>query len=100
MAEPRGVLRSTTRSGKRILVAVAGSVVLLAGLAMLALPGPGIATVIAGLAILSTEFQWARRMLFHARAYARRAADRVRRRGPRDGGDWAGQRRGGNDRAA
>jgi tellurite resistance protein TerC len=33
------------------------------GAAMLILPGPGIATIIAGLAILATEYAWARRYL-------------------------------------
>jgi uncharacterized protein (TIGR02611 family) len=100
MAEPKGVLRSTSSSGKRILVAVAGSVVVVVGLALLVLPGPGIAVVIAGLAILATEFIWARRLLQRARAYARRTAQKVRGRGAADGGDWARPRSGGSDRAA
>jgi len=36
---------------------------LLAGLAMLALPGPGWLTIAAGLAVLAREFSWARRLL-------------------------------------
>ena len=35
----------------------------MAGIAMLALPGPGWLTIAAGLAILATEFVWARRAL-------------------------------------
>ena len=34
---------------------------LLAGFAMLVLPGPGIIVIILGLAILATEFAWAER---------------------------------------
>ena len=37
--------------------------VLLAGVAMLALPGPGMVVIIVGLVILATEFAWAQRLL-------------------------------------
>ena len=36
---------------------------LVAGIAMLVLPGPGWLTIAAGLAVLATEFAWARRWL-------------------------------------
>ncbi len=45
----------------KVAVAVVGSAVLLAGLVMLATPGPGWAAILLGLAILSTEFEWAAR---------------------------------------
>jgi hypothetical protein len=48
----------TTRRAKRALVAVAGSILALAGVALLVLPGPGFVLVAAGLAILATEFAW------------------------------------------
>lgn len=48
---------------KKILVACAGGVVLLAGLTMLLLPGPAFVVIPAGLAILAIEFGWARRLL-------------------------------------
>ena len=47
----------------RIARTAAGGLLLIAGIAMLALPGPGWLTIAAGLAILATEFAWARRML-------------------------------------
>ena len=50
-------------NARRIIVLVVGSIVLLAGLAMLVLPGPGILGVVAGVAILASEFPWARRWL-------------------------------------
>ena len=40
-----------------------GLVVLAAGVAMLALPGPAFVVIPIGLAILSLEFEWAERML-------------------------------------
>jgi UPF0716 family protein affecting phage T7 exclusion len=41
------------RSAKRIAVAVVGAALLVAGVAMLALPGPGFLVIIAGLAVLA-----------------------------------------------
>ncbi|MER3521247.1 MAG: TIGR02611 family protein [Acidimicrobiia bacterium] len=40
-----------------------GLTVVLAGIAMLVLPGPGWLTIIAGLGLLATEYLWARRLL-------------------------------------
>ena len=53
---------------KRAVVAVIGFTVLLIGLAMVVLPGPAIVVIPLGLAILATEFVWARRLLERARA--------------------------------
>jgi uncharacterized protein (TIGR02611 family) len=47
----------------RVIVVTAGFFVLLAGLAMLFLPGPAILVIPIGLAILSLEFVWAERLL-------------------------------------
>jgi uncharacterized protein (TIGR02611 family) len=52
---------------------VAGLVVLLAGIAMLALPGPAFVVIPVGLAILSLEFEWAERLLEQALVQADRA---------------------------
>ena len=68
------------RSGRRIAVTLIGVGLLLAGLAMLVMPGPGILVVIAGLAVLGTEYAWARRALREAKQRAEGAAKRVRRR--------------------
>lgn len=54
----------------RIGIIAGGSLVTLAGLAMMVLPGPGIVVIIAGLGILATEVTWAERLL----AYAKRKA--------------------------
>jgi uncharacterized protein (TIGR02611 family) len=53
----------------RIGVAVLGGLVLLAGIVMIPYPGPGWLVVFAGLAILATEFAWARRVLTYARGH-------------------------------
>lgn len=46
----------------RVGVALAGAVLLAAGVAMLILPGPGWATIAVGLLVLASEFQWAQRL--------------------------------------
>ena len=48
---------------RRVVVAVIGMTVLLIGVAMIVLPGPAFVVIPAGLAILATEFVWARRLL-------------------------------------
>jgi hypothetical protein len=69
--------RFIRRSGKRVAVTIAGFAVILAGAAMLILPGPGILVIIAGLALLATEYVWAQRLLKVARARATQAKDLV-----------------------
>jgi uncharacterized protein (TIGR02611 family) len=68
------VLRST----KRIVVTVVGFALLLAGLVMMVTPGPGLLVIVAGLAVLATEYAWARHWLERTRAQAQRARQRVR----------------------
>jgi len=53
---------------KRLAIAVIGSTLLLVGAALLILPGPGLLVISIGLAILATEFVWARALLKKARA--------------------------------
>ena len=50
----------------RILFALGGFAALLAGLALLVLPGPGIPLVAVGLGLLALEFRWAERALARA----------------------------------
>ena len=52
-------IRFIGRSSKRIAVTVVGAAFVLAGLAMIALPGPGILVMALGFAILGTEYAWA-----------------------------------------
>lgn len=70
-----GVWFFIKRSGKRIAVAIGGGFLVLAGIAMLALPGPGWLTIFAGLALLATEFVWAERLLKKAKEKAMQAKD-------------------------
>jgi uncharacterized protein (TIGR02611 family) len=65
---------------RRALVFVIGMTLLLAGVAMLVLPGPGIVVILIALALLATEFAWAQTLLVRARQQANRAANRLRGR--------------------
>jgi uncharacterized protein (TIGR02611 family) len=49
------------RTGYRIVVGVVGGSIAVLGVALVPLPGPGWLVVFLGLAILGTEFAWARR---------------------------------------
>src|ERR1700745_3427886 len=55
---------------KRVIVSVVGATVLLIGVALLVLPGPAIVVIPVGLAILATEYAWARRWLKKVRRMA------------------------------
>ena len=56
----RNPYNSHYRFARRIVVAVVGSTVLLAGIVMIVTPGPAIVVIPIGLAILGAEFAWAR----------------------------------------
>jgi uncharacterized protein (TIGR02611 family) len=62
-----------TRHARRVVVAVIGGTVLLLGVIMVVTPGPAFIVIPAGLAILATEFVWARRLLKRARAFINNA---------------------------
>ena len=67
---------------RRIAVAFAGGIVLAVGVLMLVLPGPAVVVIPAGLAILATEFLWARRLLHRVRNTAGRWLALFKRRAP------------------
>lgn len=56
---------------RKIAVLIAGSIVLLFGIILIFIPGPAFVVIPAGIAILSIEFPWAKRLfrkmkyLFH-----------------------------------
>lgn len=62
---------------RRFLVALIGGTIALFGLALVVLPGPAVVVVPLGIAILATEFGWARALL---------------KRGERMWGRWRGNR--------
>ena len=65
------------RHTARIVRIGIGFILLLAGLLMLVLPGPGIVAIGIGLALLAGEFTWARRLLDRLKSRAVNIKDRV-----------------------
>lgn len=61
--EKPGSIRKIGRRAKRLAIAVIGATVLLFGIGLLVLPGPGLLVILAGLGILALEFAWAKRLL-------------------------------------
>jgi uncharacterized protein (TIGR02611 family) len=76
------VVRFLGRNIKRILVTIVGVLVVLIGIVLIPLPGPGWAIVFGGLAILATEYVWAQRLLSYAKRTAVNAKDKVLRKKP------------------
>jgi hypothetical protein len=77
-AQPAEVLRFLFRSSKRIAVTLVGGAILLAGLAMMVLPGPGILVIVIGFAILGTEYAWAAAALERTKQAAEKASHMAR----------------------
>jgi uncharacterized protein (TIGR02611 family) len=57
------------RLGWRIAVTVVGVAVIIGGIILLPLPGPGWLIIFAGLGLLGTEYEWAARLLRWVRHY-------------------------------
>ena len=62
------------RHAKRILLEIVGWTLILAGIAALVLPGPGLLMLFAGLVVLSQQYEWAERRLEPVERMAKRAA--------------------------
>ena len=64
---------------RKVVVGVVGSTVLLAGIALVVLPGPAFVVIPVGLAILAAEFAWARRWLKRLRERSQQALAHLQR---------------------
>jgi tellurite resistance protein TerC len=76
------LVRVGVRGARRIAIALIGSTLLLLGVAMLILPGPGLLVIPIGIALLSTEFIWAQRWLARIRKAAANRSPRKAAAGP------------------
>jgi uncharacterized protein (TIGR02611 family) len=90
------IAKGSLRLAWRLGVFVVGASLLLAGIIMIVTPGPAIVFIPLGLAVLATEFQWARSLLAKARpmidrgiekARSRRRQERRPTRAPAEAGD-------------
>jgi len=66
--------RVTQSAAHKIIALVVGSTALILVVAMIVLPGPGLVVIPIGIAILSAEFVWARRLLSRLREEVRSVA--------------------------
>lgn len=71
--QPGEVIRFIGRSSKRIAVSVVGGVLVVGGVVMLVLPGPGIPVLVLGFAVLGTEYAWAAAALERSKKLAAQA---------------------------
>ena len=69
---------NTSRPVRRAVVGVVGGSVVLAGIAMMVLPGPGVASILLGVGILALEFEIARQWMVALRERVERGAARAR----------------------
>jgi uncharacterized protein (TIGR02611 family) len=67
----------------KLVVTVVGTLVVLVGVVMLVTPGPAFVMIPLGLAILATEWEWARRWLDKAKEQAVRARAKAEAMNPR-----------------
>ena len=63
MHRKKGPIIKTIEQAKKLIKIVIGFTVLIFGFIMLVTPGPGIVTIVLGLAILGTEFVWAKKLM-------------------------------------
>jgi drug/metabolite transporter (DMT)-like permease len=76
----RGPMIATLQQARRLIKIVFGVTLLIAGVAMLVLPGPGIVVIAFALAVLGGEYIWARRLLQRMKESISRVRDAVTRR--------------------
>jgi tellurite resistance protein TerC len=62
--------------GRKIIIAIIGTTVLIFGIVLIVLPGPAVIVIPIGLAILATEFIWAQRLIERGRAIIKKLRGR------------------------
>ena len=67
----------TPRLLRKVVILVVGGTITLLGVVLLFTPGPAVLVIPAGIAILATEFVWAKRLADRSKAWARSARDRA-----------------------
>ena len=67
----------TVAQVRRVFLVIAGFTLLLAGVAMLVTPGPGMFAIFLGLGLLAAEFVWARRLMDGIKREGGRVRDAV-----------------------
>ncbi|HMQ11236.1 MAG TPA: PGPGW domain-containing protein [Oligoflexia bacterium] len=60
---------------KKLIVFIVGLTIIIIGIALLVLPGPGLVTIAVGLGVLSLEFVWAKHLFKKMKAYSKDQLD-------------------------
>jgi uncharacterized protein (TIGR02611 family) len=76
----RRILRHSAKFVWRMGVLIVGMFLLIVGIIMIFTPGPAIVFIPAGLALLATEFQWARRLLQRVRPIIEAGVEKARQK--------------------
>lgn len=71
------IVNKSLRAARRVVITVVGVTLLLIGMLLLVLPGPALVVIPSGLALLATEFLWARRLLRKVKRTVEDTVDRV-----------------------
>ena len=72
--------KSVASHTRRIVVTIIGLLLVAVGIVLLVVPGPGILVVLAGLAVLGSEYDWAQDALAWARKRVRRTTQKLKAR--------------------
>ena len=70
------------RHARRLVVFIVGMTIVLFGVALIVLPGPAFIVIPLGIAVLATEFAWARRWLHAVQDTAEKGADKLNIQSP------------------
>ncbi len=74
MTDDKPERRRSSRAVRRLVLEIVGWILLLGGVAAIFLPGPGLLLIVAGLAVLSEQYEWAERRLEPVKVMAYKAA--------------------------
>ena len=73
------MLNWTLRKARQLVVAVIGTTVVIIGIIMIFTPGPAVVVIPLGLAILATEFVWARTLLHQVKTYIEKKVKKTKK---------------------
>lgn len=74
MTDPKPSRSRSAHAARGVAITVVGWLLVLAGVAAIFLPGPGLLLLVAGLAVLSERYEWAERRLEPVKVMAFKAA--------------------------
>lgn len=57
---------------KKIIVGIIGAILILTGILLLVLPGPGLVLIALGILVLASEFEWAKRLYDRFKAWLKK----------------------------